>query len=337
MPLQMVFCATVLVLILICGHSVYATNIISGTVFDKTRNPLPDIDVELLDDYYRAIAGGRQRTSSSGRYEFQVQNDGRYYVKVYAFRYDLMDDMHEVVVQSISAVPGGSGSSFNVEDFYLEPKKGGLADAELSVVFAQDVPKDAKKLYESASANFMKKKPVDGIMNLVEAVKIYPDYYLALQRLTRELYFMKKYIESFQYARKVVAVNPKSGTGYYYMGASLHAMGKDFNPAALTALEEAGRLAPGSVQVLFALGRLERTMGKLVPAEKHLVAAKKIAGSNGPEIHAELADLYAQDMKKYGEAADALEDYMKAAKLNDADQRATKQKIADLRAKAKAQ
>jgi len=314
-----------------------AANIIAGTVYDKLRNPLPDIDVELLDEYYRAVQGGRTKTASTGRYEFSVNNDGRYYVRVYAFRYDLEDETHEVYISSVSAVPGQQGSSYNLEDFYLQPKKGGLADTELSVIFAQDVPKEAKKLYDTAIDDFAKKRTNDGIMGLVKATEIYPTYYLALQRLTKELFIMGKYVESFQYARKVVSVNPKSATGYYYMGYALHNLGKDYDAAAVAALTESARLAPGSVQVLFLLGKVERGQGKFVEAEKHLLTAKKLSTTKSPQIYAELSQLYANDLKKYAQAADELEEYIKASKLSDADEKVARDKVADLRAKAKTQ
>jgi len=337
LAVKMVFGFLLLFSLLSVSQNASAANIIAGTVYDKLRNALPDIDVELQDEYYRAVPGGRMKTSSIGRYEFSVNNDGRYYVKVYAFRYDLEDETHEVYVSSVSAVPGQQGSSFNLEDFYLQPKKGGLADTELSVIFAQEVPKEAKRLYDSALDDLSKKRTNEGIMGLVKAVDVYPTYYLALQRLTKELFILGKFVESFQYSRKVVAVNPKSATGYYYMGYALHNLGKDYDPAAMTALSESARLAPGSVQVLFLLGKVERGQGKFAEAEKHLVAAKKLSTTKSPQIYAELSQLYANDLKKYAEAADELEQYIKASKLSDADEKVARNKVADLREKAKTQ
>ncbi len=61
------------------SQNVAAANIISGTIYDKARNPLADIDIELLDEYQRLIS--RQKTTSSGRYEFVVQNSGNYYTQ----------------------------------------------------------------------------------------------------------------------------------------------------------------------------------------------------------------------------------------------------------------
>ncbi len=319
--------------ILFFAQATNAAHIISGTIFDKSRNALADIEVELLDEYYRAK--GRQRTTSSGRYEFTVNNEGRYHVRVYAFNYDLVDETHEIYVSGVSAIPGEASSSYTNEDFYLQPKRGGLADAELGVIFAQDVPKEARKLYLHAVDTLGKKKTADGIMELAEAIKVYPDYYDALKKITRELFVAGKFVESFQYARRVVEVNPKSAVGYYFMGASLNRLGSEYGKAAVTALDEAAKLAPGSTQVLFLLGKVQRSQGDFAAAEKHLLMAKKLSTTKSPEIHIELSQLYANDLKKYGEAADELESYAKAIKLSDAEEKVIMDKVANLRIKAK--
>lgn len=324
-------------LILLGASQAFGAHTIAGIVYDKARNPLPDIDVELQDEFYRGVYGQRQKTSGSGRFEFQVTNEGRYYIKVYAFRYDLVDELREIIVQGVTAVPGENSSSYLSEEFYLEPKKGGLADAEMAVIFAQDVPKDAKKLYNTALDQFSKKKKTEGIMSLVDAVKIYPDYYLALNRLTKELFGLGKFVESFQYARRVVAVNPKAATAYYYMGASLKLLGKEYLKAAIPALTEAANLAPGSSQVLLVLGKAERENGDYINAEKHLLAAKKLSPVKNAEIQAELSQLYGNDLKKYDRAADELEEYVKASKMSDAEKKTLHDKVADLRSKAKTQ
>jgi predicted Zn-dependent protease len=118
------------------------------------------------------------------------------------------------------------------------------------------------------------------------------------------------------------------------MGSSLRHLGKEYGKAALTALSESARLAPGSPQVLLVLGKTEREQGDLVNAEKHLLAAKKLSNVPNADIHAELSQLYANDLKKYREAANELEEYVKASKMSDADAQLTRKKIADLRAKA---
>jgi len=316
-------------------QSASAANTIGGFIFDRARQPLPDIDVELLDEYYRQKQ--RMKTDSSGRYEFTGLNDGTYTVRVYAFLYDLEDQSQYVEIKSISSLPGQSGSSYNPLDFYLQPKKGGLRDAELSVIFAQNVPKPAERAYKKAIEDLGKKRADEGFTGLQEAITLYPDYYNALMRYGQELYLKKQYTAATQVFMKAAEVNPKSAMPYYYAGYSLYKMGDKYYKNAKIALDQALVLAPASTPVLLLTGTVERRMGKLPEAEKHLLQAKKLSPNKVPEIQKELAQLYANDLKKYKEAADELEQYVKASKLSEEESAKTKQTIADLRVKAKTQ
>lgn len=320
---------------LLMAQSASAANTIAGRVYDKQRNFVIDVDVELLDEYYRQIR--RTKTDGVGYYQFDGLNNGNYTVKVLSYRFDLQDQSQYVEIASVSAIVGQIGSSYNQMDFYLLPKKGGIKDAELSVVFAQEIPKEAETAYKKALDNLSSKRASEGITGLKEAVKLFPNYYNALYRLGQELFFKKQYGESAHYFLKAAEVNPKSATSFYYVGYSLYNLGKDYNKAAITALNQAYTLAPASVQILWLLGKVERDSGKFTDAEKHLLQAKKLSTSKVPEIHRELAQLYANDLKKFNEAADELELYLKATKLSSEDEKKTKQTIADLRAKGKTQ
>ena len=324
-----------LAVLLISPPKISAANTISGTIYDKGRTPLPDIDVELLDEYYRLLPNGRQKTSSSGRYEFGGLNNGRYYVRVFAFRYDLVDEQHEVYITSVSGIPGEVGSSFNLEDFYLQPRKGGLRDAELSVIFAQVVPKPAEQAYKKAIDDFNKKRTDEGFTGLQNALTIFPTYFVALNRYGQELFLRKQYGPATRIFMTAGEVNPKSALSFYYAGYALSKMGERYEKTAILALTQALTLAPSSTPVLLLLGSIERRLGKLAEAEKHLLLAKKLSPTKNSEIQKELAQLYANDLKKYEEAADELELYLKASKLSDEDNIKTKQLIADLRVKAK--
>lgn len=317
--------------ILLLSQQVLASTI-SGTVYDPQRNPLSDVDVELLDQYYRQV--NRTRTDATGRYHFTGLDDGNYTVKVLPFRYDLLDQSQYVEINTIN-IRGGQGNSYETRDFYLLPRKGSLADAELGVIFAQEVPKEAEKAYEQAIKEISKQRREEGIAGLREAVKLFPKYYLALHRLGVELFINNEYSEAAQKFIKAIEVNPKNPKTLYYLGNSLYKMGKDYNKAAITALNQAYILAPGSTQILFVLGKAERLEGKYTDAEKHLLQAKKLSKVSVPEIHKELAQLYANDLKKYEEAADELELYLKASKLDDANSKQIKKLISDLREKAK--
>lgn len=320
------------VLLVLCAQSAYARSSISGLVADKMRNPVIDVDVELLNDYYQQIR--RSRTDGSGRYTFDGLTDGRYSVRVLPFRYDLEDQTLPIEIITVD-IRGEQGTSFNILDFILLPKKGGLADAELGVVFGQSIPPDAKKAYDAAMVDFTAKRTNDGIMGLNKAVGLFPQYYLALHRLGKELYLLRKYQDAVPFLFKAAEVNPKSATSFYYLGTSLNYMGKDYAKAALASLNQAFILAPGSAQVAYMLGKVERTSGDFTNAEKHLLLAKKLSKISIPEIHKELAQLYANDMKKFNEAAVELETYLKNSKPNEAEAAQIKKVISDLREKAK--
>jgi len=278
--IKMVFSGSFLFLILFLSQSAFGANIIAGAVFDKQRIPVPDIDVELLDEYYRIVPNGRTKTDGAGRYQFQGMNDGNYTVRVLAFRYDLEDQSQYIEVKSVSAMTSGgaaqtgastSGSSYNTVDFYLLPKKGGLRDSELGVVFAQDVPKEAETAYKLAVQDFSKKRHEEGFDNLKKALGVFPTYYQALHRFGLELFMRKQYLESAQVFMEAVKVNPKSATSFYYLGFAFHNLGEKYNKAAVTSLNQALVLAPASPQVLYLIGKVERATGKLVESEKHLL------------------------------------------------------------------
>lgn len=333
----MIFGVLILSLGILSAQNVFAVSSISGTVYDSQRNSLSDINVELLDDYYRQIK--RTITDGSGRYQFDGLRDGRYTVRVMAFRYDLEDQSQLADINTVR-FDGTEGTSFQILDFTMFPRKGGLADSELGVVFAQNIPSEAKKTYERALKDISSKRLNDGIMGLNKAVELFPDYYLALQRLGTELFILKKYQDAVPFFFKAAQVNPKSAMSFYYLGSSLFNLnkgGKEYNNAALAALTEANKLAPASAQVLYVLGKIERSNGNFENAEKHLLEAKKVSKVTVPEIHKELAQLYGNDMKKYDEAADELEVYLKNNKPSEDEKKEMKKVISDLRQKAKSQ
>lgn len=306
---------------------------IMGLVYDSQRNPLPEIDIELLDDLYRLV--DRTRTSTSGRYEFNGLRDGRFTVKVMAFRYDFMDESASVEISTIVSVPNQIGNGFFTQDFYLRPRKGSLSDTELSVVFAQDVSKESERLYQNAVKLISQKKPDEGITQLKESIKITPNYYLALHRLGRELFSKGEYGEAAQMFIKATEINPKSATSFYYLGNCLSRL--NYNKAAVIALTQSLILAPSSYQVLYVLGKAEIAEEKYADAEKHLLEAKKLSKVGIPEIHWELAQVYGNNLKKYKEAADELELYLKTGKFDAQQTSKVKKLISNLRDKAKSQ
>ncbi|MDH3528022.1 MAG: carboxypeptidase regulatory-like domain-containing protein, partial [Acidobacteriota bacterium] len=192
-----------LLLVLVTGSASAST--IEGFVFDQGRNPLIDVDVELQNEN-RQIRG-RTRTNGIGRYQFGGLADGRYYIKVMPFKYNLKDAVEEVVVDTFS-LTGGFGNDTIQRDFNLESKRGGLADTTTGVVYAQEVPKEAQEFYKQARKSFTDKKQDEGFRTLIKAVDKYPTYFNALTLLGKHLLVRKRYLEAAAMFVRAVEVNP---------------------------------------------------------------------------------------------------------------------------------
>lgn len=339
------YSSLILLFVLIFGQSSFAgtanvsenqlVSVIAGIVYDQNRNPLERVDVELENAAIGGSTSLRTKTDGIGRYQFSNIPDGRYNVNVLPFRYNLKDQSGEVVVRTVGLLGGGSG--YFSQDFYLKAKKGGLGDTLTGVVFAEkNVPKEAEKLYKEAVDDLGNKRKEEGLIKLVKVIEIHPAYYAAVNRLGMEMLFTQQYLEATKLFIRAVQINPKSSRGFYWMGFALNKLGnklgKNYNKAALKSLEKAATLASASWRVKLLQGKIERKEGNFVAAEKYLLKSKKLADVRNPEIHKELAQLYANDLKQYGKAADELELYLKSSKQKDANIR---KQIADLRIKSK--
>lgn len=305
---------------------------ISGFVYGVNQTPLVDVDIELLNENYQAR--GRTRTEGSGRYEFNGLADGNYFIRAMPFRYNYQDLTVRVTIITFNVRGEGLGNSFVTQDFYLQPKKGGIAEYELGVIFVQEIPKDARQAFNSADKAFLGKRSQEGVDELFNAIKIFPEYYDALYRMGKELYILEKYKDAWQFLLKATEVNPKSGPAFYYLGECFDRLGDGYQKAAITSLTHASTLIPNMPQVFYTLGKVERSVGKFKEAEEHLLKAKKLAKEPVAQIQKELAQLYGNDLKKYKEAADELELYLKAGKLTKEEEQQTKKLIESLRNKA---
>jgi len=89
----------------------------------------------------------------------------------------------EVEIAGINA--RGQAMSENVQqDIYLRAdKRAGSEPFRNTVVFAQEVPKDAENLYKSAINDLSSQRIAQGIIGLEKALEVFPTYFMALQSL----------------------------------------------------------------------------------------------------------------------------------------------------------
>lgn len=306
-------------------------NTVNGFVFDSQRTPVTQIPVEITNEVGQVL--GRTKTDGSGRYFFGGLSSGRFTIRVLPFGTDFEEQAADVEI--VNFVRQGSSTSDSAQkDFYLRSRRRNPESKSVTgTLFAQEIPAEAKKAYERGVSELDNNRPVQGMELLLQAVKIFPDYYLALERLGREYVALQK----FDFARaaflKTVSVNDRSFNGWYGLSYAAYAL-KDTKigvPAALKAVE----LDSSSVDAYLMLGLANRQAKIFSESEKAFQQAKKLANGQNADVFWNLALLYANDMKRYKDAADELESYLKVS-TDDSKKESVKKLIADFRQKAAA-
>ena len=286
-----------------------ANNSITGFVFGFERKPLSNISVELKDDLNRIIS--KTETNGSGKYVFNRLSRGKYNIRISGGETNYQEEIKAVEISGNSKSGKGGSETFQ-QNFYLQKKPISTAVATFknSVVFAQEVPQEAEKLYEEAVKNFNKKQPEIGFSQLKKALDIFPNYYLALEKLAAEYIQRQDYKNAFNIANKGVSVNSESYECWYVIGYSAYQLKS--SDEAVKAFTKAVEILPNSINAFAMLGINLRQIGKYEEAEEALVKAKKLAESPVADIHWHLALLYTNNLKKYNEAITELELFLQA-------------------------
>jgi tetratricopeptide (TPR) repeat protein len=283
----------------------FGRNIVSGFVYGPNRTPVPDVHVELNTEVGSPIS--RTRTDGSGRYSFRGVPFGRLSIRVLPLATDLSEQTQQFQIGNVGA--RGQLIPDNLQiDFYLRPRRT-PPRSTTGVVFAQDIPVEARRRYDLAIEHFENKQTSDGIEELKNAIGIFPTYFVALERLGTEYMKLQKYEEARNVYEQAAAVNPRSFNSLYGLAHSSFVLER--YDAALEAVNKALIENKNSPGALFLLGVTQRKLQQYEAAEKSLLDAKKRDKGRTPEIIWNLALLYAHNLKKYDKAADELEDYLK--------------------------
>lgn len=312
--------------------SLQGRNRVSGYVFIGARQPMADVYVELLNEVYATI--GRVRTNGSGFYVFEGLSTGNFKIRVLPYGTDFEEQTKDITIYNISVVAGGGASSEQV-DFYLKVRDNVVASpfAAPGTVFAQDVPGEAKKLYERGVVLLREKKDKEAFESLKRSLEIFPGYYLALDRLGTE-YVLRGYKEAaYILLTKAVEVNPRGFSSLFGLGMSQFQLG--MTNEAVDSFRRAVNVYDGSINGHMYLGLALKQAGKLQQAEESLKRAREVGKARTPEVHWHLARLYGEQ-KRYTEAADSLELYLKNQPSNPDPQKVAeiRQLIRQLREKA---
>src|SRR5688500_16915547 len=188
------------VLISVAGVAVQGSNPIRGVVFGLQRSPVPDATVELLDEFSRLVSRGR--TDGSGLYRFAGLGPGNYIVRVLPYETEYLEQEQRVEfynpISQPNAITGEArvrGFFHEVLDFYLKLDKNAASITD--VVYAQEVPPAARKLYDRSLSDLRNGREAEALSGLKAAIQAFPRYYAALERLGTE-YLRLKHFEAAQ-------------------------------------------------------------------------------------------------------------------------------------------
>ena len=272
---------------------------ISGHVSDNSRNPIPDLQVELLDDVDSVIA--RTKTDNSGLFSFRRLSTGIFQIRVQTYGTTFIGQTQRVQL--------GRGRAFEQVDFVLLSKGGSGSAAIPGVVFAQEVPDKARKQYERGIALIQKSEQrKEGMAALENAIDIFPLYFDALHVLGTEYVKQQDYDRAIPVLTKAIEVNRQAYTSLYTLSIAQYNLKQV--PEAIESMKRAMALNQQSMAANLWLGMLLRQTDKFDEAETYLKQADHLAASKSPDVHWQLALLFNQ-VKRYKEAADELELFLK--------------------------
>jgi tetratricopeptide (TPR) repeat protein len=281
-----------------------------------------------MNDVYSTLS--RVKTDGAGSFTFGGLSDGSYKVKVMPYGTDYEEQIEDVTLVNYSRAPGGGATSEQIS-FYLKPRAStGPFAGPPGVIFAQNVPDEAKKLYEEGVKSLSVKKENEGFDALKRAIEIYPQYYSALERLGTEYVMRGYYTAAFVLLTQATEVNPR---GYpSVLGLGLAQFYLKQNDEAIANLKRATTLYDKSPNAFMWLGMALRRAGKKDEALTAYTRANNLSKGKVAQIHMELARLHSEE-NRYAQAATELELYLKYQQdAPDADK--VKQIIQELRKKA---
>lgn len=299
-------------------------NRIEGRVTEPSNNGV-NAFVELYDNFGTLI--NRQRAAGQGRFNFRGMPAGRYTIVVKPYGTNFLEDSREIEINNQT---GRSDTVFVEFRLRVDKRFRNELPGILGTVYAQEVPDEAKKLYDAA-VDKLTSDPEKAKADLEAAIKAFPQYFNALSVLGKTLVVTGKYQEGYPYLLKALDVNAKCSDCLYSLAIAFYKL--DELPAANKAITEASKQQPQASAIHLLHGIILRLQKDLPNAEKQLLLAKSLTRTPNPEIHYQLSFVYNRQGRN-DEAANELEAYLKySEELSKEEKESTKKLIERLRKK----
>ncbi|MEP7272083.1 MAG: tetratricopeptide repeat protein [Acidobacteriota bacterium] len=281
------------------------SHIIRGKIF-LPSGQIPDQRLRVVLELSTGGVAQEVFSDSIGNFEFRQMPSNSYRVVVPS------DHQSFETASEVVEVFGNFSRTFSVQVYLREKAEDMMKtkDRILTVAELQEVPKPAKKLYEQGLKRTKENKPAEAIKQFEEALKNFPDYLLALNKLGEQYLAVNEMDKARATFERAVAVNGKYPLARINLGMLLF---KDkAYPEAIAQLEEAIHSDEGypMAHLYLGLSLMEKPQPEIDRAEKELLRAVDAGGKEFSYVRLHLfnLNLRRQNLEK---AVAQLEAYLK--------------------------
>ncbi len=285
-----------------------ASHTIRGKLFLPSGS-VPDQRIRVVLELSTGGIAQEVFSDSVGNFEFRSMPSNSYRVVVPSDHQNF-----ETATETVE-VYGTFSRTFMVQ-VYLKEKTDDMfmktKDKVLTVAEMQEVPKPAKKLYEQGLKRVRESKPAEAIKQFEEALKVFPDYLLALNKMGEQYMAMDQADKAEATFDRALAVNAKYPLARINLGI-LMVKSKRF-PQAIENLEEANRLDESypMAHLYLGLALMDKEQPEIDRAEKELTRAVETGGRDFSYVRLHLFNLNLR-RQNLGKAITQLEAYLKEA------------------------
>jgi tetratricopeptide (TPR) repeat protein len=297
-----------------------------GTIRDEDGRLLSSIRVSIVDENYQPIR--TVFSDASGRFQFRSLRAGSYYLRVEPTGLPYEEYTKQIELYSMTR-RSSTTEEPTMEDIVLKRKKSRNAASAQGVVFMQAIPPAAREEYNRAASRIKEKDSQGGVDGLTKAIKIFPDYFDALELLGTEYVKLGQFENAVPILTRAHMVNDKAGSITYALGVAYLQL-KRFDDS-IDWLQKSVAQDSSNPNTFMMLGLAYGNGGQLDQAETALKKAYQLGKASVADAHLYLAGIY-DKRARYGDAWRELELYLKEARgLKDKNR--IKEMIAKLKAK----
>jgi tetratricopeptide (TPR) repeat protein len=281
---------------------------IRGKIFMPSGNP-PDQRLRVVLEVNTGGIAGEAFSDSMGNFEFRSLSNGTYKIVTPS------DGRVYETSQETLEISSNFSRTYSVQ-IYLKEKGEGITvktkEKIVSVADLQQPPKEAKKNYDNGLKRASENKPDEAVALFQAAVKIFPEYLAAINKLGEQLAVLKKPEEAQAAFEKAIAINPKFALPHINLGILFVEKGR--YDEAIVALETGARADDSYPVSHLKLG--EALMSKQPPdydrAEKELTRVLELGKREFAYVRLQLFNLNLR-RQRLDKAAEQLEAYLKEA------------------------